>query len=227
MKTLVAIALLLGVAAFASKPKRIPIAVLDTGIRMSPELEGKLCTDSGIDLTGKGIVDINGHGTNVASIIARQIDGSRYCVLPIKWYHTQTQQVRISSAVYRAIAEHVGYINISAGGPISLPPEKKVLRLALEAGIVIAVAAGNDGKNLSEVCYYYPACYPDLRRYPGYYVVANVHDDRYLDDSNYGGPVNAFGDGHRIEAGGTVMSGTSQATANFLGDLIANEGADK
>jgi subtilisin family serine protease len=222
MKKLVIVAaLLIAVGAFASRPKRLIIAIVDTGIRASPELEGKLC--GGIDITGYGLYDRDGHGTNVASIIARQIDGSKYCIMPIKFWNSVKQVAPIDIAIKEAIKHGASYINISAGGGLYLKAEHTALKRALNKGITIAVAAGNDGRNLEEVCYYYPACYKDLREYSGWYVVANMRDGKLVDKSNYGFPVNASGDGHEISAGGTTESGTSQATASFLGHLIGEQ----
>jgi major intracellular serine protease len=223
MKKLVIVAaLLIAVGAFASRPKRTIVAVIDTGIRMSPELEGKLCGIY-IDTTGHGIYDYDGHGTNVASIIARQIDGSKYCILPIKFYHDHNHIASLDIGINEAIRYNAKYINISAGGGLALKEEHNALKKALRRGITIAVAAGNDGRNLEEFCYYYPACYTDLRKFTSWYVVSNVHDGKLANGSNYGYPVNATGDGYMISAGGSTESGTSQATAQFLGHLIGEQ----
>lgn len=220
MKKLVTIFFLLIAAfAFAEKPKRKVICVIDTGIRASPELENKLCGPVA-DMTGRGIEDKDGHGTNVASIIARQIDGSRFCIVPVKWYHNMATQVPIYLAINKAVRMGANYINISAGGDNPIDKERNALKRALDKGIVITVAAGNDNQDLNEKCSYFPSCYSEFRSYNNWHVVANFRDGSYQDGSNYNGPVNSLANGHKVSAGGSMMSGTSQASAQYMGQLV-------
>lgn len=208
------ILLLLSSIAFADQ--RVKIAIIDTGM---PEngLESPYFCDSGHkDFSGTGIIDRHGHGTMVANSIAKHIDPVTHCIVALKWIDWDRETVdatrkinRIAAAVSHATAINAKYINMSLYGPSSDSDEKQAIETALARGIVVAVAAGNDGHDLSKMCDAYPACYAFKNK--NFIVVANYLDWQRIWNSNYGGPVNATE---------FAQFDTSQATAIYLGKLI-------
>lgn len=196
------------------------VLVIDTGYNEVADLEGKLC-DYAVDLTGTGIRDKIGHGTNIASIIGRGLQPTQ-CIMPVKFYDN-AQMALVERALIIAQEVRAKYINISAGGSDYEQTEHDLLESLLQNGVVITVAAGNENSNLKKHCTYFPACYTDLRKYKNWYVVANVHKGLLVDHSNWNEPVNAIADGHNVKAGGYTMSGTSQACAAFMSKLLGGK----
>lgn len=204
--------------AYSGQGTRIKIAVIDSGINSSA-LKPYLCDGGHIDLTGNTLTDVVGHGTNVTSIIVKNLNPKTHCIVIIKWFHNDKAHLSaVSPAITKAIEDKVSYINMSLSGYAYDAQEFYSIQKALDLGIVVVVAAGNNGKNLGVKCDIYPACYPINNK--NYYVVANFVDDVRFDSSNFGGPVNAFENGVNINAGGYVMTGTSQAAAKFMNDLL-------
>jgi hypothetical protein len=78
---IIAIHLFAATLVMAEEPKPIVVAVIDTGKAVDPKL--KYCKYGHKDITGTGLEDNNGHGTNVASLIAREAKGANYCVRQI------------------------------------------------------------------------------------------------------------------------------------------------
>jgi len=199
------------------------VAVIDTGVSDVPELKGKVCSDF-FDLTGKGINDVDGHGTNVASIIAKNMPRSD-CIFPIKFFHTPEdnaargpdyQRGVIVAALYLALKYKATHCNMSFGGELNSLDERKMLQRLVNSGTLVTIAAGNEGDNLSTYCNYYPACY-NVR---GPFVVANYCDGVRVPSSNFGGPVNSQECGKDVLAGGYTMTGTSQAAAVKMNKIL-------
>lgn len=209
------------------KESRIKIALIDTGIILSAIPQEMLCADEHFDLTGQGIADYHGHGTTDALIIASQMDATQHCLMIIKFYNTSGQDINNFpnelKAIELAIKYKASYINMSLGGFERSERERSLLKQALDAGIKVVVAAGNDGLDFYRVgCNYYPACY-DFR-VPNFYVVASYEGNKRHHFSNYNGPVNAWENGYRRGTPPYVMTGTSQAAAAWTGRLVKNGG---
>lgn len=97
-----------------------------------------------------------------------------------------------------------------------LKTEREIIQKALNAGIYIVVAAGNENSNLEERCNYFPACH-DYRLI----VVGNLKDKKTRHpSSNYGNVVNHWEIGVNQEALGIKLTGTSQAAAVTTGRII-------
>jgi len=196
---------------------RSKIAVIDTGISSGYSDSGYLCKEGHKDFSDTGIEDRHGHGTMIFGAIAKRIDPSTNCIVIIKWIDwghespsVPEMMSRIAQSVEFAAQIHVDYINMSLAGPGASALEEQALSIALNAGIFIAVAAGNDNIDLSKKCTIYPACYRFKSK--NFRVVANYDGFMKWPSSNYGGPVN------ELENGGT--GDTSLATAIFLGKHI-------
>ena len=242
----------------ASQAKTLTIAVIDTGIdKALPNLckfghksfvnKPDLLIDEANPLT-----DNHGHGTHIAGLISKHAGEGSYCLVAIKYYseaNSGKQNLEnMKQALRYAINIKVDFINISAGGPERDEDEYALIKEALDKGIKVDVAAGNEKSDLDKSCNYFPACY-DKRLV----VVGNLEitkDFRHLDPemkllgmlagigdkigtyetqrsptSNYGNYVNRWEIGTNVEStmpGGKTgyMSGTSQATAVATGEMV-------
>lgn len=206
---------------------RTHIAVVDTGVNTPWQYMNYLCDDeSHLDLTGKGFEDKYGHGTSIAGILAKSIDNKKQCLQIIKWVHdevdldhfnkmdTSEASAYMGKAMAQVLKYKAKYLNLSYGGPYELLGEYKGIIELLKAGTIIAVAAGNNSENLDIACKYYPACYN--LKHKNYHVVGNLGSN----STNFGKRVTDWANGNEVQAWGTKMTGTSQATAVYLGGLI-------
>ena len=209
------------------KETRTRIAILDTGVNVSERMSKYLCKDGSVDLTGYGLDDVVGHGTNLVGIIEKYVDPTKNCIQMIKWFHDeenwhQTPEVSrlkiLTKAVDIAVLSGAKYINMSYGGTDFLAAEKEAIIRGLHKGVIFFTAAGNESSNLSIACNFFPACYKVHSKL--FHVVANWDGDKFAESSNYGGPVNAYENGQSVEGEGVIMSGSSQSTAVALGKEV-------
>jgi subtilisin family serine protease len=194
---------------------RIKIAIIDTGI--AGYQTEYLCENGLRTMVGDDGLDRSGHGTNIASIITQHLDFKKYCIISYKvYYKGNIQDTRVAASVLDAIAAGAKYINMSFSGSDSSPFEKLAIRLAVEKGINVYVAAGNDGKNLDVFCNVYPACYKFGVGQEFFHVVA-ASDLKGSNTADFMLKV----EGSKL--GNPEMSGSSQATANALQYSITNK----
>jgi subtilisin family serine protease len=137
------------------------------------------------------IGDDAGHGTAVAGVIAAQGDNdrgvagiawrSKVMVLKVLDAHGNGGSLAVAQAVDYAVAHQARVINLSLGGPQGSGPLHDALVRASDAGILITVAAGNQGNDL-DAQPEYPAAYPIPHLIA---VAATGRDGRLLASSNY------------------------------------------
>lgn len=202
--------------------KELRVAVIDTGI---DNYIGKICDNGNIDFSGQGHADSVGHGTHVAGLIIKNAGKSNFCLYNIKYYDPMmpngTSSKAMISALKKAIELNVDIINISGGGFEPITEERELIIQALNKGIRIVVAAGNETTNLDDGCNYFPACY-DSRLY----VVGNLTKLKTRNHrSNYGSIVKNWEVGTDVistlpNGKNGELTGTSQATAIFTGKMI-------
>jgi len=141
----------------------IKIAVIDTGVDYNhPDLfgfgnDGKVI--GGYDFVDNDNfpIDTNGHGTEVAGIIAA--DGQLQGVAPkskILAYRVSDDGESVSSdliikAVEQAIIDDADVINISLGINLTNKKIDKAVNKAVESGIVVVAAAGNHGPDPASI----------------------------------------------------------------------------
>lgn len=211
------------------RPKQIVIAVIDTGIdRLSNK---HLCTEGHKSFVSKNLNDFNplvdtyGHGTHVAGIIEANAGKADYCIVSLKFWSLDTDKnaglSEMILALQHAIKLKVDIINISGGGRTTSSTEEHLISKALDMGIKVVVAAGNNGHKLTHDCNFFPACYDDRLT-----VVGNLDQyQRRHPTSNYGAQVNTWAvgtdvisayPGHRLAR----LTGTSQATAVITGKIV-------
>ena len=137
--------------------KSIKIAVIDTGVNFEhPDLLG--IGNDGKILGGYDFIendnfpqDTNGHGTQVAGIIAA--DGEKTGIAPkskILAYRVSEDGEAVSSeliikAIKQAIIDEADIINISLGVDVIHDEIDNAVNEAVKNGIVVVVAAGNSG----------------------------------------------------------------------------------
>ena len=141
----------------------IEIAVIDTGVDYNhPDLfgwgpDGKVIGGYNFIQENELPLDKNGHGTQVAGIIAA--DGKKLGVAPkakILAYKVSEDGEGVSSeliirAIQRAIEDEADIINISLGVNKTNSKIEQAVNRALEKEIFVVTAAGNDGPGLKSI----------------------------------------------------------------------------
>jgi len=240
--TMSLVILSLGLAAHATMPQEpvVVVAVIDTGIAEELVTSKMLCKTGHKDFTGTSIVDHHGHGTHVSGLIDQYVKNivlddkpislkiiqnkpAKYCQIILKYFDskqdTDTLEAEIQ-AFREAIKLNVDVINFSGGGEEYSAREHALIKEALDLGIKVVVAAGNEKSNISKRPYYPAALDSRL------YVVGNLmKDNKRAPTSNYGPKVTSWEYGTNRTSYGlknqvTIMTGTSQAAGVKSGKLV-------
>lgn len=144
--------------------KGVVLAVLDTGCNTSHPCFRGATVMPVIDCTGHGPVpDSNGHGTFVCGQIVSQVPAGapagtapRASIVPIRVLHPRDgwgTDSQIARGVRAAMEVGADLISMSLGGPDPMPATADALAVARSKGIVILVAAGNDGAGPGDVSF--------------------------------------------------------------------------
>lgn len=232
----------------SKKGKGIRVAVIDTGVGQHddlPKLIVKRTIVDGLSTEGECHDNQLSHGTHVAGIIA----GSRYgiapaaelmgySVFPKDGVRETAGSLDISTAIDFAVEDGAHVINLSLGwqnpGERDIPVVESIQR-AVEAGVFVVAATGNDGVN----SVMFPASLDEVwavgavgasNKFPGscthrFYKdrAANEAGDFVAHFSNYEeGKVQAAAPGLAVvsttqKSGYVAMSGTSMATPVLSG----------
>jgi minor extracellular serine protease Vpr len=141
----------------------VKIAVIDTGVDYNhPDLlgwgpDGKVIGGYNFIQENEPPLDTNGHGTQVAGVIAA--DGEKSGVAPkakILAYKVSEDGEGVSSdliirAIEKAIEDEADIINISLGVNKTNSKIERAVNLALEKEIFVVTAAGNDGPGIETI----------------------------------------------------------------------------
>lgn len=222
-RELILLVVVLFTVSVLSKETRDRVIIMDTGINMGKDPLPYLCQDGHVDFSGSGsIQDNNGHGTNIAGLVARGLDTKKQCITVIKYYDTDTNpyngqanDISLINSWNYLLQLEAKWVNMSFVGEIYVTQEYTVIKTLLDRGVKVAVAAGNEKLDFNIKCERFPACYKFNS--PNFYVVG-AYD---VEQSNFNGPVNV------LEAGwnqrghfGSIATGSSQATANGMAKII-------
>lgn len=189
----------------------LTVAIVDTGIDLThPELKDHLLP--GINLLEKGAPpqDDNGHGTELAGIIAATRDNkagiagilSGVRLLPIKALDNlgSGDAYTVASGIRQAVDHGAKIIMLSLSDPSYSKDMEDAVRYAEGKGVVVVAATGNNGDRVS-----YPAAYATVL------AVGSVGNDNKVSSfSNRGPEVDVVAPGERIY---TTMLGGDYGTA--------------
>ena len=149
------------------------------------------------DVQGWNFVDNNGnpwdhagHGTMVAGIIADIDPNARILPLKVLNFIGRGRATRVAEAIYYAVGAGARVVNLSIGGTEPSQAVKRAIDYADGKGVVVVVAAGNDGK---EVGPYSPAALPNVIA-----VGATDVNDQRASFSSYGAAVDLVAPGTDI-----------------------------
>ena len=201
--------------------EEIRVAVIDSGLPRFDSKSFNLCDGASKDFTKKGLLDEQGHGTNIAHLIKDNMGAeAKVCFMFLKVYHKPFDPGNLSGygrAIHHAIRHNAHIINISMSGVGSSSYENAMVQLAIKKNKLVFIAAGNDGKKLSFVtCDVFPAC-SDKNAI----VVGNgKSESQRHKSSNYGEVVDVWIDGYKKGPKGYEMTGSSQSTAILTGKVI-------
>ncbi len=139
----------------------IVVAIIDTGIdKNHPDLYGKIIAEKNFVDDGMTADDQNGHGTHCAGIIAGtgEASGGRYkgvapgaLLMNARVLDSEgTGELSdIIASIEWAVDNGADVISISIGGPhpgdVQSKPECMTVDAAMDAGVVVCIAAGNSG----------------------------------------------------------------------------------
>ncbi len=198
----------------------VTVAIIDSGIFLHPQLASRIhasgydYVDADYDATN----DLNGHGTNVAGIVADCTVGEPVYLYPIRVLNANGggSISNVTNAVREATAYGVDVINLSLeSGAISAALDDAILD-AVGAGITVVIAAGNQSINTSQVS-------PAHLMNSGVIVVGSVERDGNRSSySNFGASVDVYTYGTGIvccsrNGGYTSATGTSMSAPHISG----------
>ena len=144
--------------------ENIRIAIIDTGIDSEhPDFEGRIASTT--DFTGEGPADQNGHGTHCASVAAGSgaASGGTYRgVAPkatlysakVLYANGGGMMSDVMAGIDWAVDQGVQILSLSLGGPGPSDGSDALSEMcdaAVEAGVTVCVAAGNDGPGLHTI----------------------------------------------------------------------------
>ena len=151
------------------------IAVIDSGVDAShPDLRGHIIAEKNLCVSSEtgevenptDVMDIVGHGTAVASIVAAGInDGcgmagiSSADLVSLRVYDTSSNAASIALAIYAAVDDYqCDVINLSLGTPKDVDFLRNAVEYALSHNVILVAASGNHSDGHGDALRY-PASY--------------------------------------------------------------------
>lgn len=211
-------------AAWLKTQQTVPVtvAVLDTGSEPCDENRHRFLDGADMNQPGhKGWTDEDGHGTHVAGTIIDCTWGLDVSIFPVRVFKgNRAPTAYIVQGLKLAIQQQVDVINMSLGGKCGATgpdgdcgdPGDYYIHQAVQQGIVVVVAAGNDAEDSGTFC---PAHLGDC-------IVVAACDDQggIASFSNYGQSVDVCAPGVDVVSyypGETLMAldGTSMASPHI------------
>ena len=140
-----AIAATASLAAGAAPSKPIVVAIVDTGVTPSKQLKGRVLAGWDFVDNDSNPADANGHGTELASIIAGKC--ASCAILPVRVLGQGGLGAvpTVIQGIQWAASHGANVINVSITTPYSDPDFSAAIEAAVAQGITVTVAAGNQG----------------------------------------------------------------------------------
>jgi subtilisin family serine protease len=227
------------------------VAVLDTGVDYARAAFGSCAApgEPGCRVVfardfapDDAALDVHGHGTNVAAIVAGVAPGANIIALDVfdgKYAYTSDVLAAIDWSIRNRTTYGIVAINLSLGSggftsPCQYDPFTSAIRTARAAGILSAAASGNDGRTdrISS-----PACAPEAISVGAVYdgaigslafsacADATTAADKVACFSNSARFLTLLAPGGLISAGGATYVGTSQAAPHVAGAIAVMKSA--
>jgi subtilisin family serine protease len=142
-------------AAVALMPAQpVTIAIVDTGADVRvPEIAARVPATYDVRTRSRNVRDLNGHGTKVASLIARSTRAARLIIIRAGSSSGAFSDAGEAAAIRYAVDRGARIVNLSLGGPRTSGAERGAVRYAIAHGVLVVAAAGDDYANRPE----YPA----------------------------------------------------------------------
>jgi cell wall-associated protease len=211
-------AVLMAAAACSEQParsagERVTVGIVDTGID-EDQFDRILDRAASRSLVpGEGLSDLDGHGTEMASILHRGAPDARLVAAKVVDAHGATTDARLAAGIEHLVDRGASVVLVSLAGAEPLPRTSDAIERAGEEDVVVVLAAGNDGLDLDHATSY-PGSSPHRN---AVVVAATGPDGSLLGTSNRNGPVTATAPGRvptcGLDGRQTVATGTSAAAA--------------
>jgi subtilisin family serine protease len=142
----------------------VTIAVIDTGADLTaPDLAAKQPATHNIFNNGTDVRDLHGHGTFVASIAGGSVTNgegiagfggdAKLLIVQTGGADGSFTDVDEAAAIVYAVNQGAKVINLSIGGTETSAVERKALEYAVEHGVLVVAAAGNEFEDGNPVEY--------------------------------------------------------------------------
>jgi serine protease len=200
----------------------VTVAVIDTGLDMKhPDLKAQLLPSyNAANPANPGIKDV--HGTHVAGIIGATANNGvgahginpNVKILPIDVFNggSGASDYVIAQGILYAIEKGAKVINMSLGGYFNSPILEDAVKKAIDAGITVVAAAGNDSTDMYSI----PASYEGVIS-----VGATDSKNHLANFSNYGPSVDLVAPG--VDVYSTIYDPTKGASfAELSGTSMAS-----
>lgn len=206
---------------YASDKYKTKVAVIDTGYSgffATKRTKKTMCKKGHYDFTFKEPkmgYDVIGHGTFVTNLIVENAKRDDICILMYKVsaYSREETRDHIQRALIYAYKKGARVVNISMGDRTFNYNESKIFKMAARKGMKIFVAAGNEGKNMNDMCNIYPGCYTA----PNIFTVGSTDRTGLIETySNKGSKVQIYEYGTIPNVGRGTSFATPRAVARFL-----------
>lgn len=214
---------------------RLRIVVIDTGITKGQARAKSICRDTEnrpMVFSGnphKSPFWNHSHGINIINIIASKINKEKYCIISIRGFDDPGDNFYVAALEMAGRFKNVVGVNLSiASGkfepgqnPYQMREHAAITRLLLN-GARVHVAAGNIKHKMTfKKCKVFPACLANYYHALGFtkFVVVESSTGWFSNKSESFKTEKRNG----VKQGKPPLNGTSQATANYTGEVFSDE----